>query len=231
MQSGYYRTLNDSKVFDVPWPNDFVYHKNGKKASYHTLSVPEFVQGYCAIVMANITVMEEMKALINHVGYLASVMNDTEGSSWEMVLNSHRQILHMIQQAQLKWEDVAARIAAIDRQLLRAERVAALPKVVKSQNIVNNNVHIPKGQPCSLFQSGRCSYVTITAADSCGSMCVLRALEWLGRKFCIQKPSVRESSLTITRMVGCHSRVDNGRIDARGTDLLREAGYVQVRVP
>ena len=44
-------------------------------------------------------------------GYLASVMNDTEGGSWEMVLNSHRQILHMIEQAQLKWEDVGARTA------------------------------------------------------------------------------------------------------------------------
>ena len=47
---------------------------------------------------------------------------------------------------------------ARDRKLLRAGRAAALPKVVKSQNIVNNDVPIPKGQPCSLFQSGRCSF-------------------------------------------------------------------------
>ena len=74
MQSGYYRTLNDSKVFDVPWPNDFVYRKNCKKGSYDTLSVPEFVQGYCAIVVANIPVLEEMKAAIDHVGYVKNVV-------------------------------------------------------------------------------------------------------------------------------------------------------------
>ena len=74
--------------------------------------------------------MEETKAAIDHVGYLASVMNDTEGGDWEMVLNSHRQILHMIEQAQLKWEDVTARTATRDRQLLKAERAAALPKGV-----------------------------------------------------------------------------------------------------
>ena len=160
VQSGYYRTLNNSKVYDVPWPNDFVYRQNGKKASYDSLTIPEFVQGYSAIVVTNIPVMEETKAAIDHVGYLASVMNDTEGGDWEMVLNSHRQILHMVEQAQLKWEDVTARTATRDRQLLRAERAAALPKGVKSQNNVNNNLNIPKGQPCSLFQSGRCSFAS-----------------------------------------------------------------------
>ena len=50
VQSGYYRTLNDSKVYDVPWPYD-VYRQNGKKASYDSLTIPEFVQGYCAIVV------------------------------------------------------------------------------------------------------------------------------------------------------------------------------------
>ena len=96
VQSGYYCTLNDSKINDVPWPNDFVYIKNGKKASYDTLSIPEFVQGYCAIVVANIPVREEMKAAIDHMGYLATVKNNTEGGNWEMVFNSHRQNLHMI---------------------------------------------------------------------------------------------------------------------------------------
>ena len=47
-----------------------------------TLSVPEFVQGYCAIVMANIPMMEETKAAIDHVGYLASVFCGCSSAVW-----------------------------------------------------------------------------------------------------------------------------------------------------
>ena len=50
LRSGYFRTLNHSKIFDVPWPNDFVYKFNGKKAPFDNLWGPEFVMGYCHIV-------------------------------------------------------------------------------------------------------------------------------------------------------------------------------------
>ena len=157
----------------MPWPNDLAYRQNGKKASSDSLSIPEFVQGHCAIVVANIPI-KETRAAIDHVGYLASLMNDTEGGDREMVLNAHRQVLHMIAQAQLKWEDVTARTATRDRQLLRAERAVALPKGVKSQNNVNSNLYIPKGQPCSLFQSGRCSYAShhYSSGEQCIHVCV-----------------------------------------------------------
>ena len=57
LRSGFYRTLNDTKLYEVPWPNDYVYRNNGKKASYDTMTVSEFVIGYC------LPVMEETEAV------------------------------------------------------------------------------------------------------------------------------------------------------------------------
>ena len=82
MRSGFYRNVNDMKLFEVPWPNDCIYLGNGKKATYDTLSIPEFVVGYCNIVIASLPIMTETKIAIDHVGYLSDVMADIEGGEW-----------------------------------------------------------------------------------------------------------------------------------------------------
>ena len=51
-------------------------------------------------------------------------MGDTEGGDWESVRNSHRQVLYMAEQGQLRWEDVAARNAHHSKHLLRADTLA-----------------------------------------------------------------------------------------------------------
>ena len=76
VNSGFYRTMHDTKLFDVPWPNDSVYRNNGKKAMYDTMSIPEFVVGYCKIVVAS---HPDIRVTADHVGYLSDVMLDIEG--------------------------------------------------------------------------------------------------------------------------------------------------------
>ena len=50
-RSGYYRTMSDIKKFELPWPSIYVYKNNGKKASYDSLSLPEFLIGYLCIIV------------------------------------------------------------------------------------------------------------------------------------------------------------------------------------
>ena len=74
---------------------------NGKKAMFDTMSVPEFVMGYCRIIVSLLPFMSETKIALDHLDYLTDMMSHTEGGDWELVKNSHRQILHMVEQGQL----------------------------------------------------------------------------------------------------------------------------------
>ena len=133
INSDFYRTLNDTKLFDVPWPSDTVYRSNGKKALYDTMSIPEFVVGYCNIVIASLPVNNDTEVAADHVRYLADVTLDVDGGDWELVRNSHRQVLHLIEQRQLKWEDKNARDIFRGKYLQRAERAAGMGKSLKVQ--------------------------------------------------------------------------------------------------
>ena len=153
MRSGFYRNVNDMKLFDVPWPNDFIYRSNGKKATFDTMSIPEFVVGYCHIVIARLPVMKETEIAIDHVGYLSDMMSDVEGGDWDLVRGSHRQVLHQAEQGQLIWENAAARDAFRAKTLQRSERAASSGKGSKPQpNNRGLNTGMPRGQ------SNRCVF-------------------------------------------------------------------------
>ena len=105
----------------MPWPSDFVYRSNGRKTSYDTMSVQEFVIWYCHIIVSNIPVSEDTGAALDHIfffAYLSDLRGDSEGSDWETVRNSHRQILHMVEQGQLRWEDEASQAAHCSKHLV-----------------------------------------------------------------------------------------------------------------
>ena len=164
MRSGFYRNVNDMKLFDVPWPNDYIFRANGKRAMFDTLSIPEFVVGYCSIVIASLPVINENKIAIDHVGYLSDVMSDVECGEWELVRASHRQVLHQAEQGQLVWENALARDTFRAKTLQRAERAASSGKGFKSQTQNNGanglNTPMPRGQPCGPYQTNRCVYTS-----------------------------------------------------------------------
>ena len=160
LSSGYYRTLNDSKLFSVPWPNDHVYRRNGKKASFDTLSVPEFVAGYCSIILSFLPIMKETHAAIDHSDYLIDTMYDTKGGEWDLVRISHSQILHMFEEGKLRCENVSARDAQRNKLVQRAEWAEALRRGYRQQGGSSAVASIPSGPPCALFQSGRCGFAS-----------------------------------------------------------------------
>ena len=161
VKSGYYRTLADIKKYHVPWPNDTIYRSNGKKALYDTLTVPEFVVGYCNIIASTLKVGPQTAQAFDHLSYLIDLMSDVDPSGWEIVKGSHRQILHMAETGQIKWENAEARNTARGKHVTRAEKEAnfkSMPmggtgmlggtKTVDRENL--------KGRPCQSFQNGRC---------------------------------------------------------------------------
>ena len=74
IESGYYRTLNDIKKYHVPWPNDTIYRSNGKKALYDSLSISEFVMGYCNIIASTLKVGTETAQAFDHISYLIHIL-------------------------------------------------------------------------------------------------------------------------------------------------------------
>ena len=123
--------------------------------------IPEFVVGYCHIVIANLPVMKETEIAIDHVGYLSNMMSDIEGGDWDLVRGSHRQVLHQAEQGQLTWGKAAARDAFRAKTLQRSERVASSGKGAKPQsNNVGFNATMSRGQPCGPYQSNHCVFTS-----------------------------------------------------------------------
>ena len=176
MRSGFYRNANDLKLFEVPWPNDFIFRSNGKKATYDTLSVPEFVVGYCGVIIANLSIMQETRVASDHFNYLSDMVSDIEGGEWEHVRNSHRQVLHQVEQGQLIWEDAAARDAFRGKTLQRAERAAGMGKCLKVQQTQPNGMGMPRGNlVVHSSLTGVFSQRIIKVMGKTGFICVQRA--------------------------------------------------------
>ena len=67
IKSGYYRTLTDNKKYEVPWPCDTVYRANGKRATFDSMSMSEFVQGYLHIIATSLPLNEDTAAAYDHI--------------------------------------------------------------------------------------------------------------------------------------------------------------------
>ena len=98
--SGYYRTLADNQIYEVPWPCDTVYRSDGKRAAYDTMVLQEFSQGYLHIIASSLPINKSTCASFDHIAYLCHILTDSMHTDWDLVLNSHRQILNMIEQGQ-----------------------------------------------------------------------------------------------------------------------------------
>ena len=158
IKSGYYRTLTDNQKYEVPWPCDTVYRANGKRATFDSMSMSEFVQGYLHIIATSLPLNEDMAAAYDHIAYLCDLMADAQHSDWSLVKNSHRQILHMVEQGQITWECAEARNTARAKQLQRAEKAAAAGKVFSSTPKKQGNNMGRRANPCSPFQQGKCQH-------------------------------------------------------------------------
>ena len=158
--SGYYRTLADNQGYEVPWPCDTVYRSDGKRATYDTIKIQEFTQGYLHIIASSLPINESTRPAYDHIAYLCDILSDSMHTDRDLVLNSHRQVLHMIEQGQLKWEHVEARNSLREKQLARADkaRQAGKEKTGGSGTQYSRPQRQQnRAQPSQAYQTGNCS--------------------------------------------------------------------------
>ena len=163
VRSGYYRTLADNQKFEVPWPCDTVYRSNGKRANYDSMHLQEFTQGYLHIIASSLPINKSTRAAFDHIAYLCDILTDSMHTDWDLVLNSHRQVLHMIEQGQLTWENVEARNMQREKQLARADKERQSGRGRSASEGTRAQPSRPSYQgrvlTCTPYQTGKCTHV------------------------------------------------------------------------
>ena len=156
--SGYYRTLADNQK--VPWLCDTVYRSDGKRATYDTMILQEFTQGYLHIIASSLPINNSTRAAFDHIAYLCDILTDSMHTDWDLVLNSHRQVLHMIEQGQLVWEHTEARNSQREKQLARADKARSsgrsLPGGGQRAGGNRNSGYQQRVLTCVPYQTGKC---------------------------------------------------------------------------
>ena len=127
-------------------PCDTVYRSDGKRANYDSMSLQEFTQGYLHIIASSLPINKATRAAFDHIAYLCDLLTDSMHTDWDLVLNSHRQVLHMIEQGQLTWENVEARNTQHEKQLARADRERQSGKTRSVSEGSRSQVTIPDGK-------------------------------------------------------------------------------------
>ena len=117
--------------------------------------MPEFVQGYLHIIAGSLPLNDDTAPAYDHIAYLCDLMADAQHTDWSLVKNSHRQILHMVEQGQITWECAEARNEARAKQLQRAEKAAAAGKLNPTTPKKQRNSVSRRANPCSPFQQGK----------------------------------------------------------------------------
>ena len=116
-KSGRCKTTEDFVMQQVSWPHHGIYQGQDRKpATYDTLSVTEFVQGYVSNVL-NETSPGTAHSMLIH---LQEMMQDASDFPWENVRNYHGIVLGQMEQDQLSWKDSSS-IQELRTQYARAK--------------------------------------------------------------------------------------------------------------
>ena len=163
--SGYYRTLADNQKYEVPYPCDTVYRSDGKRATYDTMVLQEFTQGYLHIIASSLPINKSTRAAFDHIAYPCDILTDSMHTDWDLVLNSHREILHMIEQGQLVWEHTEAMNAQREKQLARADKARSTGRSLPGSNKKGRHskstiFQYQRVLTCGPYQSGKCSHTS-----------------------------------------------------------------------
>ena len=131
---------------------------------YHTLAdtmiLQEFIQGYLHIIASSLPINNSTRAAFDHIAYLCDNLTDSMHTDWDLVLNSHRQVLHMIEQGQLVWEHTEARNSQREKQLARADKARSsgrsLPGGGQRAGGNRNSGYQQRVLTCVPYQTGKC---------------------------------------------------------------------------
>ena len=155
------RTLNEQGKFksqrggsdtiycknEVPWPHNYVLTGNAKsRASYDSLSMSQWVAGFCQIIkdQNDPTTKNQM------LDYMSDLMEDSHDFGWQAAKGCHAVLLVKMEEGTIAWNDTNK----IDRV-----RRAHAQKVQSGQTSNANGKKLSKNRnpiPCRFYQKGSC---------------------------------------------------------------------------
>ena len=146
LKSGYLMTMNEQVQVQAQWPQLNVYRATSNMARYDSLTVGEFCSGYMRFVIDNLKGEKpNVNIALDYLYYLNELLDEIPLMGWDVVREAHRDILRMVEQCRLNWDDTQDRSRQITKALRRAHVMLGS---VKSKDA--------NKKPCPDFQTSVC---------------------------------------------------------------------------
>ena len=134
-------TINDHATVVAQWPQMNVYRAPNDIATYDSLTVNEFCNGFLVQVhdCLNLPKPDVFRAL-DYLDYLRDLLDDIPLMGWDGVRDAHGEILRSIEQGRLMWTDIPAQSKAIGKALRRAHMAWQASNEIKSRSPPSSSV-------------------------------------------------------------------------------------------
>ena len=91
---------------------------------------------------------------LDYLGYLHELLDEVPLLGWEVVREAHGEILRLVEQCRLKWDNVVERGKAVTKALRRARLQDEERKALKAAESKVTNAN---KKPCPQYQTNECS--------------------------------------------------------------------------
>ena len=155
------RTLNEQGKFksqrggsdtiycknEVPWPHNYVLTGSTKsRASYDSLSMSQWVAGFCQIIKEQNDPTTKNQML----DYMSDLMEDSHDCGWQAAKGCHAVLLVKMEEGKIAWNDTNK----IDR--VRRAHAQKVQSGYTSTANVKKSVKTKNPIPCRFYQKGTC---------------------------------------------------------------------------
>ena len=159
-KSGYNLTMNDHVHVTAQWPRFNVHRASNNAATYSSLTVDEFCIGYNMFIEDSLEGTEpDVARAQDYLTYLHDLLSEIPLMGWEPVREAHGEMLWLVEQCRLDWENSKARSRALAKALRRAH-LESLKKAESEDkgNGGDDKPPVPQKvkRPCPEYQTEKC---------------------------------------------------------------------------
>ena len=130
----------------VPWPQNFILGGPNKgRVNYNSLSIYQWVSGFCQIVKEEVN-SENKHAMLD---YISDLMDDVQDFGWNPAKASHTVLLCRMEEGKVTWQETAK----IDR--IRRSNAQRSSNAQSGPNLANKTSS-DMGNPCKFYQNQSC---------------------------------------------------------------------------
>ena len=149
----------------TPWPQSFILGgPNKSRVSYDSLSVFQWVSGFCNIVKEE----SDSKAKNQMLEYISDLMDDAQDFGWNSAKASHAVLLCRMEESKVSWQETT--------KIDRIRRTHTQRQTSSQPSSLNpNKKHSDTTNPCKYFQNGTCQQKSdhITGGQNYKHVCAI----------------------------------------------------------